>query len=80
MTVDDWVREALEHAGTRGATVRDVQRWIDEHRNEELAVDTIEASLEKLLRQERAETVAEGRYAALRKTGTEDALKRLFGE
>ncbi len=80
MTVDDWVHEALEDAGTRGASVRDVQRWIDEHRGEELAVDTIEASLTKLITLERAQHVAEGRYAVLRKTGKADALKRLFGE
>ncbi len=79
-TVDDWVHEAVEAAGPRGATVRDVQRWVDEARGEELAVDTIEASLAALVGQERIEPVGEGRWAVRKKTGKADALKRLFGE
>ena len=79
MTVDDWVMEALEIAGPNGATVRDVQRRIDERHYEELAVDTIEASLATLAAAERAQE-KDGRWFALRKTSKEDALKRLFGD
>ncbi len=79
-TVDDWVHEAVEAAGHRGATVRDVQRWVDEARGEELAVDTIEATLATLVRQERIESVGENRWALRPKTGKADALRRLFGE
>lgn len=80
MTVDDWVHEALEAAGQRGGTLRDVQRWIDEHRGEELAMDTLEASLHGLIAGGRAKTLDDGRYAVQRKSGQADALKRLFGE
>ncbi len=80
MTVDDWVRESLEDAGPRGKNLREIQRWIDEHRGEELAVDTIETSLGKLINAERAQLVSEGRYAILHKTGAADALRKLFGE
>ena len=80
MTVDDWVHEAVEAAGPRGAGVRDVQRWIDEARGEELAVDTIEAALATLAADDRIQAVAEGRWAVKPKTDAADALKRLFGE
>ena len=79
MTVDDWVLDAVQQAGPNGATVREVQRRIDESHYEELAIDTIEASLATLAQAERvAET--DGRWHALRKTTKEDALKRLFGD
>lgn len=79
MTVDEWVFEALERAGAHGATVREVQRSIDEHRYEELAIDTIEASLAALAQAGRAHE-AEGRWRAVRTTTKEDALRRLFGD
>ena len=79
MTVDDWVLEAVQLAGANGATVRDVQRRIDERHYEELAIDTIEASLATLLRSERV-TEADGRWTLVRKTTKEDALKQLFGD
>ena len=60
--------------------LREIQRWIDEARGEELAVDTIEASLATLVKEGRVTTVAEGRWAMAPRTGTEDAIKRLFGE
>ena len=79
MTVDELVLEAVQQAGPNGATVREVQRRIDESHYEELAIDTIEASLATLAQAERvAET--DGRWHALRKTTKEDALKRLFGD
>jgi hypothetical protein len=80
MTVDDWVHEAVEAAGPRGAMIRQIQRWIDESRGEELAVDTIEASLVALTEEGRVEPVGEARWAVTPKTGKTDALKRLFGE
>jgi len=79
MTVDDWVFEALERSAVAGATVREIQRSIDEHHYEELAVDTIEASLASLALTGRA-TEHEGRWRAHRTVSKEDALKRLFGD
>lgn len=79
MTVDEWVFEALERAGAHGATVRDVQRSIDDHHYEELAIDTIESALGTLALAGRA-VEKEGRWRALRTTTKEDALRRLFGE
>ena len=79
MTVDEWVFEALERAGAHGATVRELQRLIDEHRYEELAVDTIEASLASLAEAGRARET-DARWRAVRTTTKEDALRRLFGD
>ena len=79
MTVDQWVYEAVESYRKNGATLREIQRHIDEHHYEELAVDTIESSLEKL--QEQGRVHAEGtKWFAAEKTSKEDALRRLFGE
>jgi hypothetical protein len=79
MTVDDWVFEAVESAGAAGATLRDIQRLIDEHRYEELAIDTIEASLAALASAQRLALEA-GRWRVVRQTSKADALKALFGE
>lgn len=79
MTVDEWVFEALERAGAHGATVREVQRSVDEHRYEELAIDTIEASLASLAEAGRA-VETDARWRAVRNTTKEDALRRLFGD
>lgn len=79
MTVDDWVFEAVDLAKGSGATVREIQRTIDERRYEELAVDTIEASLASLARAERVEEI-DGRWHAVRRVSKEDALRRLFGD
>lgn len=79
MTVDEWVYEAVEAYGAKGATLRQVQRFIDEKHFEELAVDTIEASLASLTTQERL-TMEDDRYLAKRRTSKEDALKKLFGD
>jgi DNA-binding SARP family transcriptional activator len=78
MTVENWVFEAIESIGKAGATIRDIQRHIDEHRYEELAIDTIESALASLLKAGRIE--ADGaRYRIASRTSKEDALKRLFG-
>ncbi len=79
MTVDDWVFEAVDQHGKVGATVREVQRFIDEHHFEELAVDTIEKSLDDLT--EAGRLALEGaRWVVVKRTSKEDALKKLFGE
>lgn len=80
MTVDEWVFEAVESSGERGATVREIQRWIDEVHGDELATDTIEASIAGLLEAGRVRETSDGRYAYVPKTDKADALRRLFGE
>ena len=79
MTVDAWVLEAVEAASNRGVTLRDVQRHIDEKHFEELAVDTLEASLAGLLEAGRI-TIEGERYHPAKRTSKEDALKKLFGD
>lgn len=78
MTVSHWVFEAIESIAKDGATVRDIQRHIDEHRFEELSIDTIEAALEKLLEDDRVELDGT-RYRVKGRVTKEDALKKLFG-
>ena len=77
MTVDDWVLEAADQHGKAGATVRDIQRYIDEHHFEELAVDTIENALDKLRTAGRV-TRDEEKWFAVKRTSVDDALKQLF--
>lgn len=79
MTVDDWVFEAVERAAAAGSTVREIQRTIDEQHYEELAIDTIEASLAALAGAGRV-VERDGRWRVHRTTSKEDALKRLFGD
>lgn len=77
MTVDDWVHEAVDQHGKAGATIREIQRYIDEHHYEELAVDTIESALDNLL--EAGNVTQEGsKWFAVKRTSKEDALKKLF--
>lgn len=79
MTVDQWVFEAVESHAKTGASLRDIQRHIDEHHYEELAIDTIESSLEKLRAQGKLHL--EGtRWHTTGRTSKEDALKKLFGD
>lgn len=59
--------------------MREIQRYIDEKHFEELAIDTIEASLAGLLADQRV-TEDDNRYHPAKRTSKEDALKRLFGE
>lgn len=78
MTVRSWVFEAIEEQAKDGATVRDIQKHIDEHRFEELALDTIEAALDALISEDRVEN--DGlRYRIKGRTSKEDALRKLFG-
>ena len=78
MTVKTWVYEAIEEFARDGATVRDVQKHIDEHRFEELALDTIEAALQELQSEDRIEKDGQ-RYRVKGRTSKEDALRKLFG-
>jgi hypothetical protein len=79
MTVDSWVLEAVASASAKGVTLREVQRYIDERHFEELSIDTIEASLAKLLEEGRI-TQDGDRYHPAKRTSKEDALKKLFGD
>lgn len=79
MTVDEWVYEAVESFGSKGATLRQIQRFIDERHFEELAIDTLETALASLTAQERLSLEGD-RYLAKRRTSTQDALKKLFGD
>jgi hypothetical protein len=79
MTVSGWVYEAVEASGKAGASLRDVQRHIDELRFEELAVDTIEAALQQLEDDGRIEKNGLV-WMISKRTSKEDALKRLFGD
>lgn len=78
MNVPDWVLEAVRST-THGASLREVQRYIDEHHHEELSVKVLGDTLDNLVQQEQLEVDNE-RYFAVKKTNKEDALKKLFGE
>lgn len=78
MNVDDWVAEAVA-ATPHGSSLREVQRYIDEHHHEELSVKVLGDTLDRLVQKGRLETDNE-RYFAVKKTNREDALKKLFGE
>lgn len=79
MTVEDWALEAVESYGKAGATLREVQRYIDERHFEELAVDTLEDALEQLVTGGRLEH-RPPRWYPVKKTSKEDALNKLFGK
>jgi ferritin len=78
MNVNDWVLEAVRST-TQGASLREVQRYIDEHHHEELSVKVLGDALDSLVQKGQLE-VANERYFAVKKTNKEDALKKLFGE
>lgn len=78
MNVPDWVLEAVRST-THGASLREVQRYIDEHHHEELSVKVLGDTLDNLVQQGQLEVDNE-RYFAVKKTNKEDALKKLFGE
>ncbi len=79
MTVDDWVYEAVESSGEAGASVHDIQRYIDDHHYEELAMDTLESSLAKLVTVGRIAPHGT-RWAIAERTSKEDALRKPFGD
>ncbi len=78
MNVDDWILEAVA-ATPHGSSLREVQRYVDEHHHEELSVKVLGDALDKLVQKGQLETDNE-RYFAVKKTNREDALKKLFGE
>jgi len=78
MNVDDWITEAVRST-THGASLREVQRYIDEHHFEELSVKVLGDALDRLVQGGQLEVDNE-RYFAVKKTAKEDALKKLFGE
>jgi hypothetical protein len=78
MTVDNWVLNAVEAHGEAGAALLDLQRHIDEYHYEELAVNTINESLIKLVKEGRL--IQNGNYWHLAtRTSKDEALKKLFG-
>ena len=77
MNVDDWTYEAVEKH-PEGASVREVQRYIDEHQHEELALNTIEDALKRLAKAERI--IQDGEvWKVTKRTSKDDAMKKLFG-
>ncbi|HET9027267.1 MAG TPA: hypothetical protein VFN07_07060 [Trueperaceae bacterium] len=79
MTVEAWVLEAVEVGSSKGVTLRNVQRHIDERHFEELAVDTLEAALVSL--QGAGKITLDGdHYFPAKRTSKEDAMKKLFGD
>lgn len=78
MNVDDRVLEAVQSI-PHGASLREVQRFIDEHHQEELSVKVLGDALDKLVAAGRLEVDSE-RYFVVNKTNKEDALKKLFGD
>lgn len=79
MTVDSWVMEAVAAGSSKGSSLRDVQRYIDERHFEELAVDTLEAALATLVAAGKIYQDGE-RYHPAKRTSKEDAMKQLFGD
>ncbi len=79
MTVDDWVLEAVTELarGGAGANIRQIQRYIDERHFEELALDTIRASLDKWVKAGKLEE-KDDHYHLAKSTSKEDAVRRLF--
>ncbi len=79
MSVTNWVMEAIERSFNKGATIREIQRFIDEQHYEELAIFTIETELKSLLKKSRIKK-SDDRYFKAEQTSKEDAFKKLFGE
>ena len=78
MNVEDWVLGAVR-ARAHGSSLREVQRYLDEHRHEELSVKVLADALDKLVGRGLVRVDTE-RYFAVTRTNKEDALKKLFGE
>jgi hypothetical protein len=76
-SVETWIIRALE-ASSSPQTLRQIQRFIDESFNEELAVDTLKTALAKLEMQTKISQDSEARYQIVKSTSKEDAMKRLF--
>ncbi len=79
MSVTNWVLEAIEKSFGKGVSVREIQRYIDEHYYEELAIFTLETELKSLEKKNRIKQTNE-RYFKAKQSSKEDALKKLFGD
>ena len=79
MTIEVWIEESLRYAGNKGATLRDIQRFIDEHYYEELAVDTLQKSLDKLIEQGRVAQEVD-LFKLAQKEDTKTAFDSLFSD
>lgn len=79
MSVTNWVIEAIESSGKKGSNLREIQRYIDEHHYEELAIFTLETELKSLEKKNRIKQENE-RYFKSQQTSKEDAFKKLFGD
>jgi len=79
MNVEVWVEESLRYAGNKGATLREIQRFIDEHHYEELAVDTLQKSLDKLMEQGRVANEVDI-YKLAKKDDAKSAFDSLFSD
>lgn len=79
MSVTNWVIEAIESNGKKGSSLVEIQRYIDEHHYEELAVFTIKTELKSLEKKNRIK-LANERYFKAKQSSKEDALKKLFGD
>jgi hypothetical protein len=67
VNVDDWITEAVAST-THGASLREVQRYIDEHHHEELSVKVLGDALDKLVQGGRLEVDNERYFAVKRPT------------
>ncbi|HHO56455.1 MAG TPA: hypothetical protein ENK21_08695 [Trueperaceae bacterium] len=79
MSVTNWVLEAIEKSYSKGITIREIQRYIDEHHYEELAIFTLETELQSLEKKNRIRLENE-RYFKAKQVSKEDAFKKLFGD
>jgi len=79
MKTQSWIVEALRYSSKQGSTLRELQRYIDEHFYEELAVDTLNQALKALMAKGQVELVLE-RYYLAKPKGTTSAFDKLFGE
>lgn len=79
MSTETWILEAIERSYAKGATIREIQRFIDDNHYEELAIDTIKKTLEYLETKQRIKQDAE-RWILNKQSNKEDAFKKLFGD
>ncbi|MEZ4629409.1 MAG: hypothetical protein R2880_01585 [Deinococcales bacterium] len=77
MSSQRWILEALRYHAKEGATLREIQRYIDEHFYEELAVDTLKQSLKALMDQGEVEQNLE-RYKLRKLKSAKTAFDDLF--
>jgi len=79
MSVTNWVMEAIESSAKKGSSLREIQRYIDEHHYEELAIFTLETELQSLTKKKRIRHEND-RYFRSKQVSKEDAFKKLFGD